>query len=54
MPDSFLNDAKAFALGVAGKDNNSVLAITLGTGLGSGFIKNGVVCDSSCQGVPAN
>ncbi|RED47512.1 ROK family protein [Seonamhaeicola aphaedonensis] len=42
----FINDASAFALGEAkfgsAKTNNSILSITLGTGFGSAFIKNGV------------
>ncbi|WP_203256911.1 ROK family protein [Hyunsoonleella ulvae] len=42
----FINDATAFALGEAkfgkAKTYQSVLSITLGTGFGSAFIKNGV------------
>lgn len=42
----FINDATAFALGEAkfgkAKKHNSILSITLGTGFGSAFIKNGV------------
>lgn len=42
----FLNDATAFGVGVASmgkaKDYSKVVAITLGTGFGSAFIKDGV------------
>ncbi|SDN11110.1 glucokinase [Kriegella aquimaris] len=42
----FINDATAFGVGVASmgmaKDHSKVVAITLGTGFGSAFIKNGV------------
>ena len=46
----FLNDAEAFALGEAwagaARGHARVVAITLGTGLGSGFLANGAVVTS--------
>lgn len=42
----FLNDATSFGVGVSAmgeaKDNSKIIAITLGTGFGSSFIKDGV------------
>ena len=47
----FVNDASAFALGEcfagSGKGRSRVLALTLGTGVGSGFVVDGVLDDSS-------
>ncbi len=44
VPIRFMNDATSFAVGAVWEDetlaNKSVLAITLGTGFGSAFIKN--------------
>ena len=52
----FLNDASAFALGEytfgATKDYNRVVAITLGTGVGSGFIADGKLVEDGNE-VPA-
>jgi len=51
----FINDAEAFALGEycygSAREFNNVLAITLGTGFGSTFIKNNVVIKSGA-GIP--
>jgi glucokinase len=53
----FLNDAKAAVIGEAnygaGKGFDRVLGITLGTGLGAGFIVDGVSVHTG-QGVPPN
>ena len=47
----FINDASAFALGEcfcgSGKDRHRVLALTLGTGVGSGFVVDGVLDEHS-------
>ena len=45
LPLSFLNDAAAFALGEAALhgEGNRTLGVTLGTGLGSGFVEAGRV-----------
>ena len=57
FPVRFINDATAFAIGEdwAGKSKGTKrsLAITLGTGLGSGFIENGWPVFTS-QNVPAD
>ncbi|MFH1132215.1 MAG: ROK family protein, partial [Pseudomonadota bacterium] len=54
-PIAFINDADAFALGEAhagaAKDEQRVLALTLGTGLGSSFLMNGQVVAEG-NGVP--
>lgn len=46
IPIRFINDASAFAIGEAlvgmGKDYQNVMVVTLGTGFGSAFIKNGI------------
>ena len=53
----FINDASAFALGEcfcgSGKDRHRVLALTLGTGVGSGFVVDGVL-DEHSDRVPEN
>ena len=53
----FCNDAEAAVIGEAnygaGKDFDRVLGITLGTGLGAGFIVNGVSVHEG-QGIPSN
>ncbi|MFK5972104.1 MAG: ROK family protein [Flavobacteriaceae bacterium] len=45
VPIRFINDATAFAIGVSsygeGKPYKKVVALTLGTGIGSAFIENG-------------
>ena len=47
----FINDASAFALGEcfcgSGRDRHRVLALTLGTGVGSGFVVDGVLDEHS-------
>ena len=47
----FINDASGFAKGEcfcgSGKDFSRVMAVTLGTGVGSGFVVDGVLDDSS-------
>ncbi|MBR1575303.1 MAG: ROK family protein [Bacteroidales bacterium] len=47
----FINDASAFALGEcfcgSGRDRRRVLALTLGTGVGSGFVEDGVLVEHS-------
>ena len=52
----FVNDASAFALGEcfcgSAQGRHRVLALTLGTGVGSGFVVDGVLDDSS-EAVPA-
>ena len=52
----FVNDASAFALGEcfggSGKGRSRVLALTLGTGVGSGFVVDGVL-DETSDRVPA-
>lgn len=55
----FLNDATAFAVGCTGEDKSlraaHVLALTLGTGLGSAFLDNGIPVISDDDGdVPAH
>ena len=56
-PILFCNDAKAAITGEAnygaGKDFDRVMGITLGTGLGAGFIVNGVSVYTG-QGIPLN
>lgn len=51
MAFKFINDASAFALGEcfcgSGKDRHRVLALTLGTGVGSGFVVDGVLDEHS-------
>lgn len=53
----FCNDAEAAVIGEAnygaGQDFDRVLGITLGTGLGAGFIVNGVSVHDG-QGIPSN
>lgn len=53
----FVNDASAFALGEAlygaAADSSKVLALTLGTGVGSGFVADGKLVTSG-EGVPDN
>ena len=53
----FVNDASAFALGEAlygaAADSSKVLALTLGTGVGSGFVADGKLVTSG-EGVPEN
>ncbi|MGN1232836.1 MAG: ROK family protein [Candidatus Cryptobacteroides sp.] len=53
----FVNDASAFALGEslygAAKDADKVVALTLGTGVGSGFVSGGKLVTDSPD-VPAN
>ena len=53
----FCNDAEAAVIGEAnygaGQDFDRVLGITLGTGLGAGFIVNGVSVHKG-QGIPSN
>ncbi len=53
----FVNDASAFALGEclggAATDDNRVMALTLGTGVGSGFVASGKLVESG-DTVPAN
>ena len=54
VPVWFLNDASAFALGVsAAYPGESVVVLTLGTGLGAAFIRNGRPCTDPADGVPA-
>ncbi len=61
LPDAcdfrFVNDASAFALGEclggAARDAGRVVALTLGTGVGSGFVENGRLVESG-EEVPAN
>lgn len=55
-PVFFINDADAFSLGVLWKEypqEKRLLAVTLGTGLGSGFLIDGKF-DSFARGVPEN
>lgn len=55
-PVFFINDAAAFGLGVVWKEypqEKRLLAVTLGTGLGSSFLINGKFA-SSVSGVPQN
>lgn len=51
----FINDASAFALGEcfcgSGRDRHRVLALTLGTGVGSGFVEDGSL-DEHSERVP--
>lgn len=53
----FVNDASAFALGEAlggsARDRSDVLALTLGTGVGSGFVRNRHLVETG-DTVPAN
>lgn len=53
----FVNDASAFALGEclggAARDADRVVALTLGTGVGSGFVENRRLVESG-EEVPAN
>lgn len=53
----FVNDASAFALGEclggAARDADRVVALTLGTGVGSGFVENRRLVESGDE-VPAN
>ncbi|MBI2051632.1 ROK family protein [Candidatus Roizmanbacteria bacterium] len=53
VPVYFLNDADAFALGVSREypSEKRILAITLGTGLGSGFLVDGKLAIGK-EGVP--
>ncbi|MBC8152483.1 MAG: ROK family protein [Bacteroidetes bacterium] len=54
LPITFVNDASAFALGCsAGYPGESVVVLTLGTGLGAAFVRNGRLCTDSIEGVPA-
>ncbi len=55
-PVFFINDAAAFGLGVVWKEyprEKRLLAVTLGTGLGSGFLIDGKFAQS-VKGVPQN
>lgn len=55
-PVYFINDAAAFGLGVVWKEypqEKCLLAVTLGTGLGSGFLVDGKIT-TSIKGVPSN
>ncbi|MFZ5515501.1 MAG: ROK family protein [Candidatus Zhuqueibacterota bacterium] len=56
FPIMFENDAWAFVLGEAwigaGRDFNRIIGLTLGTGMGSGFIANGDIVASG-PGIPA-
>ena len=55
VPIWFLNDASAFALGVSAPfAGESVVVLTLGTGLGAAFVRNGRLCTDSADGVPPN
>jgi glucokinase len=50
LPTRFLNDADAFALGVSWRqvpDAKRFIALTIGTGLGSGFIEQGRIARAS-------
>ncbi len=53
----FVNDASAFALGEAlggsARDRSDVVALTLGTGVGSGFVRNRQLVETG-DTVPAN
>ena len=53
----FINDASAFALGEcfcgSGRDRHRVLALTLGTGVGSGFVVDGVLDEHSDRVPPS-
>lgn len=53
----FINDASAFALGESlggsARDCTTVMALTLGTGVGSGFVRDNELIESG-QDVPAN
>ena len=54
VPISFINDAQAFGLGCAARyPNQPLVVLTLGTGLGSAFIRNGRLCLTEADGVPA-
>lgn len=57
IPCRFVNDASAFALGEAlhgaAKGADRVVALTLGTGVGSGFVADGKLVTSG-EGVPEN
>lgn len=53
-PITFLNDAQAFALGCAARyPAESVVVLTLGTGFGAAFIRNGWLCTTEADNVPA-
>ena len=53
----FINDASAFALGEcfcgSGRDRHRVMCLTLGTGVGSGFVVDGVLDESSDRVPPS-
>lgn len=49
----FINDAKAFAMGVS-EETDTLLAVTFGTGLGAAFIQNGKICNGGANGIPEN
>lgn len=53
----FVNDASGFAIGEcfcgSGKDSHRVMAVTLGTGVGSGFVVDGVLDEVSDRIPPA-
>jgi glucokinase len=55
VPIYFGNDASLFALGEwwagAAKNHSNVIGVTLGTGLGGGFVRHGKVCYGG-EGVP--
>ena len=53
VPIWFLNDASAFALGVSAPYPGESVVLTLGTGLGAAFIRNGRLCTDPADGVPA-
>ena len=52
-PVTFLNDAQAFGLGCsAAYPTEAVVTLTLGTGLGAAFARNGRLCTHPADGVP--
>jgi glucokinase len=56
LPVHFVNDAAAFGLGVGWRqlpDANRLVALTIGTGLGAGFIEYGEIIDDDDR-VPPN
>ena len=56
LPVHFVNDAAAFGLGAGWRqlpDTNRFVALTIGTGLGAGFIENGEIVDDDDRVPPA-
>jgi predicted NBD/HSP70 family sugar kinase len=56
LPVHFVNDAAAFGLGVGWRqlpEANRFVALTIGTGLGAGFIENGEIVDDDDRVPPA-